>query len=79
METYNIHEAKTRLSQLVEKAERGEPFIIARAGKPIVRVSALDSPAPGQERRMGFMKGHISVPDDFDRMGEQQIAELFGE
>ncbi|WP_290651414.1 type II toxin-antitoxin system prevent-host-death family antitoxin [Aquisalimonas sp.] len=78
MKTYNIHEAKTRLSQLIEKAERGEPFIIARAGKPVVRVAALQSPEPGQERRLGFMQGHISVPDDFDRMGEREIAELFG-
>lgn len=78
METYNIHQAKTQLSSLIEKAERGEPFIIARAGKPVVRVTAVQSPEPGQERRLGFMKGHIRVPDDFDRMGEREITELFG-
>ena len=73
-----MHEAKTRLSSLVEKAMKGEPFIIARAGKPVARVSAIESPEAGNERRLGFLKGQIKVPDDFDRMGEQEIAEMFG-
>lgn len=78
METVNMHEAKTRLSSLVEKAMNGEPFIIAKAGKPVARVSAIDSPETGKERRLGFMKGHIRVPDDFDRMSEAEIVEMFG-
>ena len=53
METINIHEAKTQLSRLVEKAARGESFVIAKAGKPMVRVSALDAPASEQRRRIG--------------------------
>lgn len=77
MHTVNIHEAKTQLSRLVEAAARGEPFIIAKAGRPMVRVSAIDAPAAGQTRRLGFLEGEISVPDDFDRMGEAEIAELF--
>ena len=77
METINIHEAKTHLSRLVEKAARGESFIIAKAGKPMVRVSALDSPAGENRRRIGFLAGRITVPDDFNEMGREQIAEIF--
>lgn len=78
MHTVNIHEAKTQLSQLVEKASKGESFIIARAGKPLVKVTALDSPDSSQTRRLGFLAGEISVPDDFDTMGSEQIEALFG-
>jgi prevent-host-death family protein len=76
MVTVNIHEAKTQLSRLVDRAAKGEPFVIAKAGKPLVKVSALDAPAVSQ--RLGFLAGEISVPEDFDRMGESEIAELFG-
>ena len=79
MRIVNIHEAKTHLSRLVEQAARGEPFIIAKAGKPLVKVTALDAPAAGQTRRLGFMAGQIAVPDDFDRMGSTEIARLFGD
>jgi prevent-host-death family protein len=77
MRIVNIHEAKTHLSRLVEQAAKGEPFVIARAGKPLVKVVALDAPAAGQARRLGFMIGQIAVPDDFDRMGEAEIEQLF--
>jgi prevent-host-death family protein len=77
MYTVNIHEAKTHLSKLVETAAKGEAFIIAKAGKPIVRVTALDAPVAGQKRRLGFLAGRISVPDDFDRMGSAEIERLF--
>ena len=76
MKTVNIHEAKTHLSRLVERAARGESFVIAKAGKPLVKVSAIE--APSAPRRLGFLKGEIKVPDDFDRMGEREIAALFG-
>lgn len=76
MNTFNIHEAKTQLSRLVERAARGEAFVIARAGKPLVKVSAVEAPA--EPKRLGFLKGEIEVPDDFDRMGEREIAALFG-
>jgi prevent-host-death family protein len=78
LRTVNIHEAKTHLSQLVERAAKGEPFVIARAGKPLVRVAALDAPAAGAAKRLGFMAGEIAVPDDFDRMGSEAIERLFG-
>ncbi|HET9114205.1 MAG TPA: type II toxin-antitoxin system prevent-host-death family antitoxin [Burkholderiales bacterium] len=78
MPTINIHEAKTHLSRLVERAARGESFVIAKAGKPLVKVTALDAPTAGQIRRLGFLAGEISVPDDFDRMGSEEIEHLFG-
>ena len=76
MITINIHEAKTQLSKLVDQAVKGEAFVIAKAGKPLVRVAGLDSPAAPQ--RLGFLDGEIVVPKDFDRMGEAEIAALFG-
>lgn len=78
MQTVNIHEAKTHLSRLVDQAAKGESFVIAKAGKPLVKVMALDSPSSGQARRLGFLTGEISVPDDFDLMGSQDIERLFG-
>lgn len=78
MRTVNIHEAKTQLSSLVEKAAKGEAFIIAKAGKPLVKVVALDAPDVSARRPLGFMQGEISVPDDFDRMGQEEIERMFG-
>ena len=72
----NIHEAKTQLSKLVDQAAKGKPFVIAKAGKPLVKVTALDAPAAPQ--RLGFLAGEIAVPDDFNTMGEAEIASLFG-
>ena len=77
MRTVNIHEAKTHLSRLVEEAAKGEPFVIAKAGKPLVKVVPLDEPPKKPIRRMGFMKGQISVPDDFDTMGQDEIIRMF--
>lgn len=77
MHTVNIHEAKTHLSRLVEAAASGESFVIAKAGKPMVKVTALDAPAPGQTRRLGFLAGQIQVPEDFDQMGGETIERLF--
>ncbi len=72
-----MHEAKTHLSRLVKDAAAGEPFIIARAGKPVVKVIAVDAPDVGQSSRLGFLAGQIVVPDDFDRMGESEIQDMF--
>jgi prevent-host-death family protein len=78
MKTVNIHEAKTQLSKLIEEASKGEPFVIAKAGKPVVKVTALNAPTGAQIRRLGFLVGQISVPDDFDRMGNEEIEQMFG-
>jgi prevent-host-death family protein len=78
MRTINIHEAKTQLSRLVEQAAKGAPFVIAKAGKPLVKVMALDAPESGQRQRLGFMAGQIDAPEDFDQMGRSEIERLFG-
>mgnify|MGYP006297591245 CR=1 FL=1 len=75
--TINIHEAKTHLSRLVDEAAKGEGFVIAKAGKPMVRVTALDTPTRAQRKRIGFLSGQIRVPHDFDRMGQDELTELF--
>ena len=77
MLTYNIHDAKTQLSKLVEMAAKGESFLIAKAGKPMVKVIALDTPESSQMRRFGFMAGQIKVPDDFNTMGAGEIQMMF--
>ena len=77
MQTVNIHEAKTHLSRLVDKAAKGEPFIIAKAGRPLVKVMALTAPEASQIKRIGFMAGQIAVPDDFDKIGSTEIEQLF--
>ncbi len=79
MKKVNIHDAKTHLSRLVEEAVQGEPFVIAKAGKPLVKVVALDAPVAAQVRRLGFLAGEISVPDDFNQMGGPEIHRLFVE
>jgi len=77
MKTVNIHQAKTQLSKLVDEASKGEPFVIAKAGKPMVKVMALTAPTGAKVKRLGFMAGQVSVPDDFDRMGQKEIERLF--
>ena len=77
MDTINIHEAKTHLSRLVEKAAKGDAFIIAKAGRPMVKVVPLDAEDHHQPKRIGFMAGKIKVPDDFDSLGADEIERLF--
>ncbi|HEY4173832.1 MAG TPA: type II toxin-antitoxin system prevent-host-death family antitoxin [Rhodopila sp.] len=75
MRSVNIHEAKTHLSRLIEEAVSGEPFIIAKAGKPLVTVTRID--APRAKSRLGFAAGRFKVPDDFDTMGAEDTRRLF--
>jgi prevent-host-death family protein len=78
--TFNIHEAKTHLSRLVDEAEKGQPFIIAKAGKPKVKVVPIDTPAEIAERRIGFMKGMFTLPDNFEEIDKKldlEIEKLF--
>ncbi|MDL2322326.1 type II toxin-antitoxin system Phd/YefM family antitoxin [Desulfosarcina sp. OttesenSCG-928-B08] len=76
MQQVNIHEAKTNLSRLIEKAVNGESFVIAKSGKPMVTVSAY-TPLPDPARRVGFLNGMIDVPEDFDAMGRDEIQSMF--
>jgi prevent-host-death family protein len=78
MRVVNIHEAKTHLSRLVAEAARGNAFVIARAGKPLVKVVPYSETEPEPGRRLGFLAGEVEVPDDFDTMGSEQIDALFG-
>jgi len=78
VQTVNIHEAKTHLSRLVDQAANGEPFVIAKAGKPLVKVIALSAPEAGKVQRLGFLQGQITVPDDFNQIGNEEIGQLFG-
>lgn len=78
MQIVNIHEAKTHLSRLIDRASKGESFIIAKSGKPLVKVMSLNAPESGKMKRLGFMAGQIAVPDDFDQMGSAEIETLFG-
>ena len=78
MTVFNIHDAKTHFSKLLERVLNGEEVVIAKAGKPVVRVTAIESPSGAQIRRLGFLEGNISVPDDFDRMGQEEIDRMFG-
>ncbi|MBW1732069.1 MAG: type II toxin-antitoxin system Phd/YefM family antitoxin [Deltaproteobacteria bacterium] len=77
METINIHEAKTHLSRLVEEAAKGKAFIIAKAGKPLVKVVPLSEEEQENDTKLGFMAGEISVPEDFDTMGAFEMKSLF--
>ena len=74
MKTVNIHEAKTHLSKLIEGAVKGEPFVIARAGKPLVKVTMLEQEPP---RRLGFLEGQFTVPEDFDTMFANEMRGMF--
>jgi antitoxin (DNA-binding transcriptional repressor) of toxin-antitoxin stability system len=75
MRTVNIDEAKTQLSRLVDQAAKGEPFVIAKAGKPLVKVEALQTEA--RKRRGFLLADQIDIPDDFDEMGREEIEQMF--
>jgi prevent-host-death family protein len=76
MQVFNIHEAKTHLSRLLEQVANGESFVIAKAGVPVARVSPVAPPRVAS--RLGSLEGAFEVPDDFDELGKGEIAALFG-
>ncbi len=61
------------MSRLLEEVQLGKPFVIAKAGRPIARVTDIDTPDTEQTGHVGFLSGQIQVPKDFDRMGEKKI------
>jgi prevent-host-death family protein len=79
MRRVNLHEAKTHLSRLVEEAAAGEDLVICKAGKPMVRLTALVEDGADQppRARLGGLEGHCSVPDDFDQIGADAVADAF--
>jgi len=77
MRSINIHEAKTHLSRLVDEVEKGEPFIIAKAGKPKAQVVPISASKKKAKKRIGFMKGMYTAPDDIKTPFAAEIEELF--
>ena len=80
MRTINIHQAKTHLSRLVDEAEQGDSFIIAKAGKPKVQVIRIDANPAQPKRLLGAMKGLYTLPDNYeeiDRELDKEVERLF--
>lgn len=77
MLTVNIHEAKTHLSKLLARIAQGESFVIAKAGKPIAKVTPVDAPEPKAPQRIGALAGQMHIPDDFDTMFQEEIEAMF--
>jgi prevent-host-death family protein len=77
LKVVNIHEAKTHLSRLVEEAAKGESFVIAKAGKPMVKVIRLDAEPEKSKRRLGMLQGVFTVPDDIKTRFKDEIEEMF--
>jgi len=75
VKTVNIYEAKTRLSQLVEEAAAGEDVVIARAGRPVARLTRLQKTA--RKRRLGLLDGRFRIPNDFNRPLPQEVVRAF--
>jgi antitoxin (DNA-binding transcriptional repressor) of toxin-antitoxin stability system len=75
MQTIKMLKAEAHLSNLVEQAGKDEPSIIAKANKPLVKVRSIATPKA--KTKLGFMKGLIKVPDDFDQMGSKEIESMF--
>ncbi len=76
MRTVNIHEAKTHLSRLLERVAAGESFVIANAGRPVARLTPLAG-TTGSVGVLGCLRGQLTVPDDFDTMGGDELAASF--
>ena len=77
MRTYNIHDAKTHLSRLVERAASGETVVIAKAGKPVAKLVPLEQPKVDTSRRLGGLQGQLTIPDDFKGFMKDEIEETF--
>ncbi len=80
MKTVNAHEARTHLSRLIDEAAAGEPFIIARAGKPVVKVVAVDAPTEKPKSRIGFLSGISKIPEtreEFKAIAADEIEQMF--
>lgn len=77
MEKVNVHDAKTHFSRLLDRAERGEEFVIAKAGRPVARLGPLVR--RGKKRRLGLLDGKFRIPDHFnDALPEAVLAAFEG-
>ncbi len=77
MQTYDLHEVRIHLSRLVDDAANGKSFVISKAGKPVVKVVPLNLKNARPMKRIGFMEGQISIPDDFHQVHYADIGSLF--
>jgi prevent-host-death family protein len=77
MQVVNIHDAKTRLSELIARAVAGEPFVIAKAGKPLVKVEAIEAPPLSAKRRLGGLEGKFKLPEDIKTPFAEDIERMF--
>jgi prevent-host-death family protein len=75
METVNVHEAKTHLSRLLDRAQEGEEIVIAKAGRPVARLGPLVR--GGTKRRLGLLDGKFRIPDDFNRSLPDAVIAAF--
>ena len=75
--TVNIHAAKTHLSRLVEQAASGEDVVIAKAGKPMVRLVPV-GPGPTPRKGFGSLKGKIRIREDFEAPLPPEVLRAFG-
>jgi prevent-host-death family protein len=75
-EPVNIHAAKTQLSRLIERAERGEEVVIARAGRPVVKLVPLKAKAKGAPRRFGLTRGLVTLAPDYDPVAPLSDEEI---
>lgn len=75
MRVVNVHQAKTELSKLLERAEAGEDVVIARAGTPVARLVLVEA----GERRPGRLRGRIRLADDFDAPLPPDVRRAFGQ
>jgi prevent-host-death family protein len=71
----NIHQAKTHLSRIVDEVAAGAEVIIAKAGKPMARLSPIRASA--KQKKLGQLKGKIRVPDDFNAPLDEEVLERF--
>ena len=77
MDIFDIDAARTDLSKLVDRAADGEPFVIAKDGKPMVKVVSVAASTDGPKNRIGFLKGVYAIPDDVKAFGRGEIQEMF--
>ena len=71
----NIHQAKTHLSNLIERAEAGEDVVIARAGHPVVRLVPIALKPPA--RVLGALSGRVALPPDFNAPLPAEVLDAF--
>ena len=75
MKQVNIHEAKTHLSRLIEEVETGEEIVVAKAGRPVAKLSPIR--AKGRRRKLGLLDGKFRIPDDFNAPLPDEILDAF--